>query len=182
MTVAAARPSSRLSIARPPGGRRHQPACRRPASRRWLGGHQGAAGIHQQLHIQLPRHQLRVVVRAGTAGRRPRRPQAHRVVAAAAQPVAGRGFERRRSRSGGSHQAAKSLRRNRWALACTWPRSWCCWSAFREFWPGSRQGALYKAAIVLAGRDGRSASWWPGVLWRLSPATLASRRTAARMW
>ena len=42
--------------------------------------HQGTARVRQRLHLQLPRHQLRVGVRAGAAGRRAGGPKAPRLV------------------------------------------------------------------------------------------------------
>ena len=86
MTVIAplTRRASRYSVGAR-GGRLDRRHHRHPVSdrERLAGhpvGHQGAARVRQRLHLQLPRHQLRVGVRAGPAGGRAGGPQAHRLV------------------------------------------------------------------------------------------------------
>ena len=67
------------------GGRLDGRHHRHPvADRERLAGHpvahQGASRVRQRLHLQLPRHQLRVGFRVGPAGGGPGGPQTHRLV------------------------------------------------------------------------------------------------------
>ena len=81
------------------------------------------------------------------AGRRAHRAQAHRLVAAGAQPGAGRGVERRRSDSG-SRQPGQGFGETL-GLGLHLAALVVLILAYREFWAKVRQGALFKAAGVL---------------------------------
>ena len=138
------------------------------------GGSSGAARVRQRLHLQLPRHQLRLGVRAGLAGRRAGGPQAHRLVDPRAATWS-------RSIGGTSATSSPATRRDgrhrrddRARLPRRRGRCSCCWPARSS---GRRCGAARWSR-----RRPRWSPAWPserssaGRLLELFPGTPGPRR------
>ena len=134
---------------------------------RWL--IKDSARVRQRLHLQLPRHQLRVGVRAGAAGRGAGGPQAHRLVdsgalhgrarssgiSATSSPATRRGCEESGEMIGlAFHVAAVAFLR-------AGPQGVLGQGASRRAGQGGRRAGR---------RDGRSESWSAGDCSSCSPA------------
>ncbi|CKO49482.1 Uncharacterised protein [Mycobacterium tuberculosis] len=112
--------------------------------------HQGSARIHQRLSVQLPRHQLRVVLRAGIAGRRVNGTQTHCLVGLAGKYGPGRRGQRRRDRSGRQHRRRELRGESRIRRACC----------------GNRRSGAGLSGVLGQGPQGRAVSGGCGVACR----------------